>query len=100
MFNTYFTAPGYDLKEKNQVHSGNFEVLRLEGNLENKQTYSRPGCLGTSLYTLKVTDIDSYHQKVSNSEATEVTEIIVNEFAEKSFSFVAPDGYFWTLLQS
>ncbi|MGK7881592.1 MAG: hypothetical protein AB4060_16065 [Crocosphaera sp.] len=100
MFNTYFTAPGYELKEKNKIHSGNFEVLRLEGNLENKQEYSRPGCLGTSLYTLKVTDIDSYHQKVSNSEATEITETLVNEFAEKSFSFVAPDGYFWTLLQS
>ena len=100
MFNYYFIAPGYDLKEENQVHSGNFEVLRLEGNLENKQTYSRPGCLGTSLYTLQVTNIDLYHQKVSNSQATEVTEIIINEFAEKSFSFVAPDGYFWTLLQS
>ena len=100
MFNYYFIAPGYDLKEENQVHSGNFEVLRLEGNLENKQTYSRPGCLGTSLYTLQVTNIDSYHQKVSNSEATGVTEIIINEFKEKSFSFVAPDGYFWTLLQS
>ncbi|MEB3343086.1 hypothetical protein [Okeania sp.] len=100
MFNYYFIAPGYDLKEKNQIHSGNLEVLRLEGNLENKQSYSRPGCLGTSLYTLKVTNIDLYHQKVSNSEATEVTEIIVNEFEEKSFSFVSPDGYFWTLLQS
>ena len=99
MFNYYFTAPGYELKEKNHIHSGNFEVLRLEGNLENKQIYSRPGCLGTSLYTLKVIDVESYHQKVINSDAKEVTEIIVNEFGEKSFSFVAPDGYFWTLLQ-
>jgi catechol 2,3-dioxygenase-like lactoylglutathione lyase family enzyme len=100
MFNYYFIAPGYDLTEKNQIQSGNFEVLRFEGNLENKQSYSRPGCLGTSLYTLQVNDIDSYEQKVRDSEATEVTEIIVNEFGEKSFSFVAPDGYFWTLLQS
>jgi len=23
----------------------------------------------------------------------------INEFGETSFSFVAPDGYFWTLLE-
>ena len=99
MFNYYFIAPGYDLEEKNQIKSGNFEVLRFEGQLENKHHYSRPGCLGTSLYTLQVADIKTYHQKVTDSEATEVTEILVNEFGETSFSFVAPDGYFWTLLE-
>ncbi|MGK7954577.1 MAG: hypothetical protein AB4063_04845 [Crocosphaera sp.] len=100
MFNYYFIAPGYDLNHKNDIRSGNFEMLRFEGNLENKHTYSRPGCLGFSLYTLQVTDIDSYHQKVTESQATEITPIIMNEFGEKSFSFVAPDGYFWTLLEN
>ncbi len=100
MFNYYFIAPGYSLSHKNQVQSGNFEVLRFEGNIENKHSYSRPGCLGTSLYTLQVIDIGSSHQKVSNSETTKVTKIIVNEFGENSFSFVAPDGYFWTLLEN
>ncbi|MDJ0842786.1 hypothetical protein [Crocosphaera sp.] len=100
MFNYYFIAPGYDLKHKNDVRSGNFEMLRFEGNLENKHSYSRPGCLGLSLYTLQVTNINFYHQKVTESEAREITPIIINEFGEKSFSFIAPDGYFWTLLEA
>ncbi|MEM8779727.1 MAG: hypothetical protein AAGF26_12810 [Cyanobacteria bacterium P01_G01_bin.49] len=100
MLNYYFISPGYSLTEKNQIQSGNFEVLRFEGTLENKHLNSRPGCLGMSLYTLRCTQINSYHQKVFNSDATEITDIDINEFAEKSFSFVAPDGYFWTLLES
>ena len=40
---------------------------------------------------------NSGHHKVIESEATKMTPIVINEFGEKSFSFVAPDGYFWTL---
>jgi hypothetical protein len=29
-----------------------------------------------------------------------ITEIVANEFGEQSFSFIAPDGYFWTLIES
>lgn len=47
---------------------------------------------------MKVKDIQSYHQRVSSSEATEITQVYENEFGENSFSFVAPDGYFWTLI--
>ena len=98
MLNYYFNAPLTSATDKPQVRSGNLEVLRFEGSLINKLAYSRPGCLVVCLYTMKVRDIDSYYQCVSNSEATEVTKVCENEFGEKSFSFVAPDGYFWTLV--
>lgn len=100
MFNDYFTAPISTTTESNKpsIRSGNLEVLRFEGSLPNQQNCSRPGCLGVSLYTMRVANIDDYHQRVSNSKATELTAICENEFGEKSFSFVAPDGYFWTLL--
>lgn len=99
MLNYYFTAPLPSTTEQPKTRSGNIEVLRFEGSLPNKLSHSRPGCLGVCLYTMKVRDIESYHQRVSSSEATEVTQVYENEFGEKSFSFVAPDGYFWTLLE-
>jgi transcriptional regulator CtsR len=46
-----------------------------------------------------VKGIENYRQKVKASQAKNITEISRNEFAEKSFSFVAPDGYFWTILE-
>ena len=98
MLNYYFTAPITSTRDKPQIRSGNLEVLRFEGSLPNKLNYSRPGSLGASLYTMKVRDIESHYQLVSNSEATEVTKVYKNEFDERSFSFVAPDGYFWTLV--
>lgn len=59
---------------------------------------SRPGCLGLSLYTFRVTDIGYFHKRVSDSVATQVTEIQSNEFGESCFSFFAPDGSYWTLV--
>ncbi|MDQ1309562.1 MAG: hypothetical protein QG601_831, partial [Pseudomonadota bacterium] len=31
--------------------------------------------------------------------ATRVTDVLADEFGTRAFSFVAPDGYSWTLLQ-
>jgi uncharacterized glyoxalase superfamily protein PhnB len=99
MLNYYFNAPFNNTTDQNQIRSGNFEVLRFEGDLVNKLSYSRPGCLGVCLYTMKVNNIAEYCQRVISSEATEITQMYENEFGEKSFSFIAPDGYFWTLLE-
>ncbi len=101
MLNYYFTAPLISTSDPEQpeFRSGNLEVLRFEGSLPNKLSLSRPGSLGVGLYTMKVRDIEGYYQRVNGSQATELTKVCENEFGEKSFSFVAPDGYFWTLLE-
>lgn len=65
---------------------------------ENLMARSRPGSLGYSLYTYRVTGLETYHDKVKASRATGVTDVAMNEFGEKSFSFIAPDGHYWTLL--
>ncbi|MGB3512808.1 MAG: VOC family protein [Microcoleaceae cyanobacterium] len=70
------------------------EAVKLEGCFDK----SHPGCLGMSLYTYRVGDIDFYFHRVKNSVAEKVTDIVSNEFGEQSFSFVAPDGYFWNLV--
>lgn len=87
---------------KNPVEalSGRLKIIWFspESKLENKFDYSKPGSLGYSLYTYRVKGIEKYHAKVKASKAKDLTEIQTNEFGEKSFSFIAPDGYFWTIL--
>ena len=81
--------------------SGRLKIIWFspESNLENKFDHSKPGSLGYSLYTYRVTGIEKYHEKVKASKAKNVTPILKNELGEKSFSFIAPDGYFWTILE-
>ncbi|EGJ30297.1 MULTISPECIES: hypothetical protein [Moorena] len=100
LFTTDFIPPGASATDLSQVRSGRLHIMRIEGSdLPNKHSHSRPGCLGVSLYTIRVQEIDLYHQRISSSAATEVTQVSENEFGDKSFSFIAPDGYFWTLVE-
>jgi uncharacterized glyoxalase superfamily protein PhnB len=39
-------------------------------------------------------------KRVCGSGATGLTDVLADEFGTRSFSFVAPDGYSWTLLQA
>jgi catechol 2,3-dioxygenase-like lactoylglutathione lyase family enzyme len=84
-----------------QVLSGRLKIIWFspDSKLENKFDYSKPGSLGYSLYTYRVKGIEAYHKQVKSSRANNLTRITLNEFGEKSFSFVAPDGYFWTILE-
>jgi uncharacterized glyoxalase superfamily protein PhnB len=52
-----------------------------------------------SLYTYRVREIQTYCDRIQQSSAQNVTNIVSNEFGEMSFSFIAPDGYFWTLVE-
>ncbi len=99
-YTTDFDDPRSDIGNLSQVRSGRLKVIRFPESLtlENKQQDSQPGQLGMSLYTYRVQPITEFWQRVQASTATQVTEIIPNEFGEPSFSFVAPDGYFWTLV--
>jgi len=97
MFNYYYTATFSNLPD--EIKSGNIEVLLFDGDIPNKQNISRPGSAGFCLYTLKVNKIENFFEKIQKSMATEITSILKNEFGEKSFSFIAPDGYFWTLVE-
>ncbi|NEN88042.1 MAG: VOC family protein [Okeania sp. SIO3H1] len=83
-----------------EARSGRMYIIRFPEamKLNSCFEYSRPGCLGMSLYTYRVENIKYYFDRVKNSAATEVTDIVDNEFGEQSFSFVAPDGYFWNLV--
>ena len=50
-------------------------------------------------YTYRVGGLEVYCDRLKASQAQNITDIVSNEFGEQSLSFVAPDGYFWTLLE-
>ena len=97
---TDFDDPRSSSTNPQQARSGRLKIIWFspDSKLENKFNYAKPGSLGYSLYTYRVKGIESYRQKIKSSAAKNVTEIIENEFGEKSFSFTAPDNYFWTIL--
>ena len=98
---TAFDDPRSSTSDFRAARSGRLYIVRLPESISllDRHSSSRPGCLGLSLYTYRVRNLDSYFERVTTSAASNVTGIVSNEFGERSFSFVAPDGYFWTLLE-
>ncbi len=103
---TDFDDPRSSTNPQN-ARSGRLKIIWFspDSNLENKFDYSKPGSLGYSLYTYRVKEIEVYKAKIEGhfrqhpKNGKFITVITKNEFGEKSFSFVAPDGYFWTLVE-
>jgi catechol 2,3-dioxygenase-like lactoylglutathione lyase family enzyme len=84
-----------------EARSGRLKIIWFspDSKLQDKFDYSKPGSLGYSLYTFRVKGIEDYRKRIKASKAKDLTDIQTNEFGEKSFSFVAPDGYFWTMVE-
>ncbi len=99
-FITAFDDPRSSKSDWRLARSGRMYLIRFPEEIEVKNCLKRsqPGCLGMSLYTYRVSGLEVYFNRIKGSAAENVTDIITNEFGEQSFSFVAPDGYFWTLL--
>ncbi len=97
---TSFDDPRSSASDWQLARSGRMYIIRFpeEIELESRFAEAKPGALGMSLYTYRVGGIKEYFNRVKNSKASQVTEIIPNEFGEESFSFISPDGYFWTLI--
>ena len=97
---TSFDDPRSSKSDWRLARSGRMYIIRFpkEIELENQFEQAQPGCLGMSLYTYRVLGLEEYFNRIKASAAEKVTEIISNEFGEGSFSFVAPDRYFWTLI--
>lgn len=98
---TAFDDPRSSKTDWQAARSGRLYIVRFPEDLElpDFSEQSRPGCLGTSLYTYRVRGLKEYRDQIQSSSATQVTDIVTNEFGKQSFSFTAPDGYFWTLIE-
>ncbi len=97
---TSFDDPRSSKSDWRLARSGRMYIIRFPEEIELKNHFeqAQPGCLGMSLYTYRVLGLEEYFNRIKASAAEKVTEIISNEFGEESFSFVAPDRYFWTLI--
>ncbi|MEA5597197.1 VOC family protein [Rivularia sp. UHCC 0363] len=97
---TAFDEPRSSATDLFAARSGRLYLIRFPESIILKSEFekARPGCLGMCLYTYRVCPIDHYLERIQSASAKNITAIANNEFGEKSFSFVAPDGYFWTVL--
>lgn len=87
-----------------QYVSGRLHILRYAEDMptpvEDKRDVSRPGTRGPCNYTLRVADATAMRAKIAKAKGVScITETVQNEFGESSFSFVAPDGYFWSVVE-
>ncbi|WP_414565359.1 MULTISPECIES: VOC family protein [unclassified Anabaena] len=98
---TAFDEPRSSATDLMAARSGRLYIIRFPEaiDLESRFEASQPGCLGISLYTYRIREIEEYCDRIQASSVQKYTNIVENEFREKSFSFVAPDGYFWNLLE-
>jgi uncharacterized glyoxalase superfamily protein PhnB len=99
-FVTAFDDPRSSKTDFMAARSGRLYIIRFADSLKLESQFERaqPGCLGMCLYTYRVDGLEVYFARIQASQAHSITDIVNNEFGEQSFSFTAPDGYYWTLL--
>jgi catechol 2,3-dioxygenase-like lactoylglutathione lyase family enzyme len=96
-----FDEPRSSITDFMAARPGRLYIVRFPDSLKLDDRFdrSKPGCLGMCLYTYRVAGLDVYLDRLKVSQAQNITDIISNEFGDRSVSFVAPDGYSWTLLE-
>ena len=96
---TSFDEPRSSLTDLFAARSGRLYIIRFPESIKLKAEFekARPGCLGMCLYTYRVSSINHYFEIIKSTSANNITAVEKNEFGENSFSFTAPDGYFWTI---
>jgi catechol 2,3-dioxygenase-like lactoylglutathione lyase family enzyme len=99
-FVTAFDDPRSSTTDFMAARSGRLYIIRFPDsmNIDSHFEAAQPGCLGMCLYTYRVRGLNQFSDRIKASPVQQFTTIIENEFGEPSFSFVAPDGYFWTLI--
>ncbi|NKB43685.1 MAG: hypothetical protein GKS03_05340 [Alphaproteobacteria bacterium] len=73
-------------------------LMRSPVEPDDRLARSQPGNLGYSFYSVRVRDLEKMHARVSISNANSVSDIAPDEFGTPTFSFVAPDGFTWTVM--
>lgn len=101
-FVTAFDDPRSSVSDFAAVRSGRLYIIRFPNAIKLNSLYeaAQPGSLGLCLYTYRVRVMEEYFDRIKSSNVQKFTTISVNEFGETSFSFVAPDGYFWNIVRS
>ena len=101
---TNVDSPESSMDVKDYV-SGRLHIIRYAADMPTAiadfRESSRPGTRGPCNYTLRVADAAATRSKIIRAKGVGlVTDAVENEFGEMSFSFVAPDGYFWSVVET
>jgi catechol 2,3-dioxygenase-like lactoylglutathione lyase family enzyme len=101
-FVTAFDDPRSSATDFMAARSGRLYIIRFPDDLKLASQFDRakPGCLGMCAYTYCVDKLDVYFDRIKTSQAHNISDLVSNEFGENSYSFTAPDGYFWTLIEA
>ena len=93
-------------KDWKQARSGRLKIARYSRECrppldvcEDGWAATRPGALGLSLYTYRTPSPEALRARVVAHGATSVTTVQLNEFGERCFGFVSPDGYAWNIIE-
>jgi len=94
-----FDDPRFDPR-LDGARSGRLRVFAVEAAqpADDRRSLSGPGQLGYSLYTLKSHDVSKTRDMVKSSSATDVSDLLNDEFGRSSFAFRAPDGFVWQVV--
>jgi catechol 2,3-dioxygenase-like lactoylglutathione lyase family enzyme len=101
-FVTAFDEPRSSATDVTAARSGRLYIIRFPDDLTlpSQSELAQPGCLGMCAYTYRVTGLAEYRERIAASAARQLSAITEDEFGDRSCSFVAPDGYFWTLIEA
>jgi len=86
-----FHTPGRDV--------GMFQFYKPLWEMEPAWDRARPGALGLCLATFLTDDAATWRERIAAAGAPAITSVCLNEFGEPSFSFIAPDGVFWSVVE-
>ncbi len=97
-----FDNPENAGKAWNEQASGRLKIVRRPPGygLDDIRDRARPGCLGYSLYTWRLRDVEAVYRKVEAAGAQNMSDIVSDEFGQRAFGFTAPDGYPWVLMEA
>jgi hypothetical protein len=70
-------------------------IVRSQEPADDRMAQAQPGNLGYSFYTVRVGDVGLMRDKISQSNATSISDLRTDEFGTPAFSFCAPDGFSW-----
>ena len=83
--------------------SGKLKCVRFaaDAKIDDLREFSRPGCLGYSLYVWRTADVDAMHARLAATPGvTALRPVRADEFGRRCVAFRAPDGYDWVLVQA
>ena len=99
----YYAMPTFDYSEITTSSKQVMDVIKpsdcytvgMVDTIENV----KPGTRGLCSASYKAKEINELYKNVCDSKATNVSELLQNEFEELSFTFIAPDLVHWTIVE-